>query len=167
VHHKLKFGSTESIYLLVDLISGFLLLRLFRQREDGVRAFKLWMINPAMLYGVFIFGRNEVYSIFFLVLSLVLAQRKRILLAALALGLSITCRSTSILLIPIYALTLTRNRSRQMVVLLASILPQVFQTVLVEKVIGLSPGYGTANLSVGPLGLLLINTISNKAPLYP
>src|SRR5688500_13556086 len=83
---------TKLVYLAVDLAIGILLLRLFYQIDQGLYAFQLWMINPAMLYGVFVYGRYESYAIFCLVLSLLCVKHERTISAALLLGLAVALR---------------------------------------------------------------------------
>jgi hypothetical protein len=157
--------STKFIYLILDLITGILLLRLFSQVERGLYAFKLWMINPAMLYGVFIYGRYEIYAIFFLVLSLILAQRQRALSAALALGLAIAFRSTPVLLLPIYTLILDRHRLKQLIIFILGVLPQLFITLFVEVGLGLHAAYDIDH-STGALSMLT-NAVFNPVTLFP
>jgi hypothetical protein len=157
--------STKLIYLILDLVTGILLLRLFSRVERGLYAFKLWMINPAMLYGVFIYGRYEVYAIFFLVLSLLLAQRQRALSSALAVGLAIAFRSTPILLLPIYTLILARQRLKQLLILILGILPQLFVTFVMEIGLGLHAAYDVDH-ATGALSMLT-NAAFSPVTLFP
>jgi hypothetical protein len=157
--------STKFIYLIVDLTTGVLLLRLFNQVERGLYAFKLWMINPAMLYGVFIYGRFEIYAIFFLVLSLIFAQRQRALSASIALGLAIAFRSTPILLLPIYTLLLSRQRWKQLLIFILGLLPQLFIMLFIEVGLGLRATYDVDH-STGALSMLT-NITFNPATVFP
>jgi hypothetical protein len=156
---------TKLIYFIVDIATGMLLLRLFQTINQGLYAFKLWMINPAMLYGVFIYGRYETYAIFCLVLSLLLIKHEKIWLAAFALGMAIAFRSTPILLLPIYALAVTRNRTKQIFFLALSILPQLLVILFMEVIFGFHPTYDVDH-STGPVSMLT-NAVFNPVTLFP
>jgi hypothetical protein len=91
-------------YLLFDLASAFLLLRLLEKKEAGKSAFKFWMVNPVSIFGVYLFGRFETIPIFFILLSLYYIKIRRNLRASFWLGVSILTRVYPVLFIPFYTL---------------------------------------------------------------
>lgn len=150
---------TKLIYLLVDLAAGLALLGLFATAAQGLLAFRLWMLNPAVLFAVFIYGRYEVYALFALVLSLVLARHERPLLATLLLGCAIAFRATPILLLPIYALTLARSWPRRAGLLLAGLAPQLLIVLVMERLRHYIPAYNVDH-PTGPLSGLVNSALS-------
>ncbi len=93
-------------YLLFDLASGLILLHFFTDLRKGLRAFKFWMVNPVMIYAVFIYGRYETYALFFILLSLFYLKRRRKMASALCLGLAIPSRAYALMYLPLYLLFL-------------------------------------------------------------
>ena len=59
-------------------------------------ALKIWLCNPVTLYAFYLFGRFESIPIFFFALTLRLAQKQRLLAAAVALGLTLNCQNKRI-----------------------------------------------------------------------
>lgn len=93
-------------YLLSDLASGLILLHFFTDIRKGLRAFKFWMINPVMIYAIFIYGRYEAYALFFILLSLLYLKRGRKMASALCLGLAIPSRAYTLMYLPFFLLFL-------------------------------------------------------------
>lgn len=156
---------TKLIYLFVDVVTAFALLYLFEHVDQGISAFRLWMLNPATIFAVFIYGRYESYALLCLVLSLVLIKREHILFAALMLGVAIAFRATPILLLPIYMLGLTKRRLHQIGLLVAGLLPQLLIVVVMEWIFKYIPAYNVDHRT-GPLSGLT-NTVFTPFSVFP
>ncbi len=93
-------------YLLFDLGCIALLARLVAGRARATAAVAFWALNPVLLFSVYLYGRYETIPLFFILWSLLLAQRQRPAWAALVLSLSVATRLYTVLLMPFYLLLL-------------------------------------------------------------
>ena len=75
-------------YLIFDIFLGFLLLKLIDPRKAAI-AFGLWIFNPISLYATYMMGQFDIIPTFFTVVSLYLATKNKLKLAALALGFGV------------------------------------------------------------------------------
>jgi len=155
-------------YLIADLVAVWLLLKLFNDRRQKRWAFALWMLSPGLLYAVYIFGRYETYSLLVIVGSLILAKRGRIFWAGLLLGVAVAFRTTPLFLVPVYALALTKDRWKQIVIFALGILPNALIVFFMEVVLHLKPAPYALSLVVssGPIGMLT-NRIFEPVPIMP
>lgn len=60
----------KSYYLIFDLGVAFLLLRLIKDGKKRLLAFRLWMLNPVVIFTSYFQGQFDVVPTFFVVLSL-------------------------------------------------------------------------------------------------
>jgi len=93
-------------YLIFDMGTAVLIFRMLAGKRGQFLALKIWLCNPVTLYAFYLFGRFESIPIFFFALTLRLAQKQRLLAAAVALGLTLNCRETYIILVPAFFLAL-------------------------------------------------------------
>ncbi len=110
-------------YVLADLAAGLVLLALLWPRNSHPsqvqggwrirRAWILWMLSPVALYATQLWTRYESYPVLAILIALLLAERGRVLWAAVVLGFAITLRTYPILFVPIFALVLYRDLPRQ------------------------------------------------------
>jgi hypothetical protein len=112
-------------YVLAELAAGLLLLWLAWGRDDGSprsaasvtrakRMWVFWMLSPAALYATVLFARYEAFPVLAVVAALFLVERRRMLWAAVVLGLGITLRTYPIMLVPVFALVGYRDLPRQL-----------------------------------------------------
>lgn len=88
-------------YLLVDVILFYGVIRLIR--KDKVNSVSIvWAFNPVSLYGIYAIGQFDILPAMFTFLSLLLFMRRKILLAGLILGISISFKIYPILLVPLF-----------------------------------------------------------------
>lgn len=132
---------TKVPYLFFDLVSGLILLHLFNDATKSKRAFKYWILNPVMIFAVYIFGRYEVYAAAFGLLSLFLLSRDRRSWGALILGVAVLFRTSMLLLVPIYAMATAKQWSKRFEIGLLGLLPFITTLVVLEGVLGLSPAF--------------------------
>lgn len=90
-------------YLFVDLSTGFLLASIFRDKYKRKLVFVLWILNPVTLYATFMMGQLDIIPVFFTVLSLYFASRKKLYWSMISLGLGGSFKMYPLLLIPIAA----------------------------------------------------------------
>ena len=92
-------------YLVCDLLTAIVLFQMFDNKVQALRCCKVWLFNPITLFAVYIFGRFESIPLLFLALSLLCIQKKRIILAAVCLGLCINGREMMNIYFPIFILS--------------------------------------------------------------
>jgi len=78
----------KSPYLIFDFSVAAILLKIAKTRKDGLTAYKLWMVNIVILHTCYMIGQIGLFTIFFSILALLFAIRKRpyLAVASLALG---------------------------------------------------------------------------------
>ncbi len=107
-----EFVSNDSIFRVLfiiklpffaaDLVTAWCVYRLCGAGHGARRATILWLFNPLVLFAVYIFGRFESIPVMFCALGLLALNRERIVLAAVAVGLSINSRELFIFLGPAF-----------------------------------------------------------------
>lgn len=86
-------------YLIFDLLTGFILLKLFDSTKKSLMAFGLWMFNPINLYATYMMGQFDIIPTFFIVLSIYFAVKNKFEWAALVLGGGIAFKLSPIFLV--------------------------------------------------------------------
>jgi hypothetical protein len=108
-------------YLFFDVGCVALLARLVAGRAREKAAVAFWAVNPVLLFSVYLYGRYETIPLFFVLWSLLLAQRRRPAWAVLVLSVSVATRLYTLLLMPFYLILLAdgwRDRLRLFAVML-------------------------------------------------
>jgi hypothetical protein len=93
-------------YLVFDLLTAGLIWKYFAGHRHQTLALTLWLFNPVTIYATYIFGRFEVISLFFLVLTALCLKDKRLLSASVAFGLALNCREINFIYIPAFLIAL-------------------------------------------------------------
>jgi hypothetical protein len=93
-------------YLLFDIGCVVALAGLVAGRVREKAAVAFWAVNPVLLFSVYLYGRYETIPLFFVLWSLLLAQRDRPGWAVLLLAVSVATRLYTLLLLPFYLLLL-------------------------------------------------------------
>jgi hypothetical protein len=89
-------------YLLFDLMTAILLLWLIRNPQTAVRAFKIWLFNPVVLYVTYVFGQFDIVAVFFMVLAFYYQQQSRRNATLLALAIAIFFKTFAIVAVPFF-----------------------------------------------------------------
>jgi len=89
-------------FFVADLVVAWCVYHFCGGDHSARRATVLWLFNPLMLFAVYIFGRFEAIPVMYCALGLLALQRERIVLAAIAIGLSINSRELFIFLGPVF-----------------------------------------------------------------
>ncbi len=115
-------------YLIFDLLTAFILFKLFNSEKQSKIAFTLWIFNPVNLYSTYMMGQFDIIPTFFVIFSLYLAGKSRVNLAALSLGLGIAFKIFPIfLLVPL--ILLGENYISKIKLFLLSVLPYLLSIV--------------------------------------
>lgn len=100
-------------FFVADLVTAWCVFKLCGENHAARRATVLWLFNPLMLFAVYIFGRFESIPVMYCALGLLAMSRGRILLAAIAVGLSINARELFIFLGPAFIALMCSGGARQ------------------------------------------------------
>jgi hypothetical protein len=79
---------TKMSFMFFDFASALLLLWLIKDREKALSAFKLWMVNPIVIYVSYFMGTYHIIAIPLLILALYLLKEGKLWKAMVLLGLS-------------------------------------------------------------------------------
>jgi len=77
----------KSYYLIFDLGVAFLLIRLIKGGKKKLLAFKLWMLNPVVIFTSYFQGQFDVVPTFFVVLSLYYIVKNKLAGSFFCLGI--------------------------------------------------------------------------------
>lgn len=91
-------------YLIFDLAIATVIWRFIDNAKARRVALLLWLFNPLTLYATYIFGRFEVFAIFFIALSALQLKQHKLLLASICFALALLCREIYLLLTPFFLL---------------------------------------------------------------
>lgn len=86
-------------YLIFDALAALTLFKLFNARREKILALGLWIFNPVSLYATYMMGQFDIIPTFFIILSVYLAVKNKLNLAALALGFGIAFKISPLFLV--------------------------------------------------------------------
>ena len=99
-------------YLLFDIASMFLLLRLLYDGEPlkKLKVFKYWVLNPLVIFVLYIFARHDIIGIFVMLIALLLAKNNRKYWAIIILSFGIALRFFPIMILPFMIFYLAKKK---------------------------------------------------------
>src|SRR2546422_9519863 len=89
-------------YLTFDLATAVLLLWLVREPLPAIRAFKIWLFHPVVVYVIYFFGQFDLIPVFFVILAYYFHQHGRKSAALFALAVAILFKDFAIALAPFF-----------------------------------------------------------------
>lgn len=115
-------------YLIFDLLTGLILIKLFNYSKKSLLAFTLWMFNPINLYATYMMGQFDIIPAFFIILSVYLVVKNKLNWAVLALGGGIAFKLSPVfLLIPL--IILGENNKEKLKLLFLGLLPYILSVI--------------------------------------
>ncbi len=112
IPHSFEFVSHYTIFrtmfvlklpfFVFDILTAFVLYAYFDNKEDGLNSCKLWLFNPITIFAFYVFGRFESIPIFFIAAGVLALKRKRVILAAILVGLCLNGREMMIIYSPLF-----------------------------------------------------------------
>lgn len=109
-------------YLIFDLLIGFILFKLFRDKKQANLALIIWLFNPISLLSTYMMGQFDIIPTLFTVLSIYFAVKNKLNWAAISLGIGIAFK-----LYPIFLLTplliLGKGTSEKIKIFILSLAP--------------------------------------------
>jgi hypothetical protein len=111
------------LYLIFDLACMFLILKLsFDDEPDNkLRAFKLWIFNPIVIFILYIFASDDIIAVLAVMVALLLAKRNRKYWAIAILAVSIAIKFFPIMILPLFIFYLARSKKDYVVLSLIGI----------------------------------------------
>ena len=92
-------------YLIFDVATACVIWRFVDKPELQRIAVLLWLFNPVTIFATYIFGRFEVFGLFFLAMTALQLKQDRVLMASLMFGLALLCREINLLFAPFLLLS--------------------------------------------------------------
>jgi hypothetical protein len=123
----------KSTYLIFDIAICILFLWIFKDDvKIGSRVFIFWILNPIIIFSVYIFGRFEVIPIFFILLSLYLLKKNNTIFGGLFLGIAIISRYYPLLLVPFILISFFNDLKERIIFLLFTSIPILLFNIIVR-----------------------------------
>lgn len=86
--------------LIMDIVIGYLLLRFFKDRKRGEKAFNLWMFNPFTIILIYAFSNIDLYAVLLTVIALLYLKWDKLLVASGFIGLAASFKLYPVLFVP-------------------------------------------------------------------
>lgn len=97
-------------FLLLDILSAFILLNLFNDGVKGFTAFKMWLLNPISLYVSYIFGQYDIFAVFFILMALFFIRKNKYGWSMVSLGIASAFKAIGIALMPLVIVFFLKNQ---------------------------------------------------------
>jgi len=120
-------------YLLFELGAVWVLAKLLKNKKDKLSLVKFWMVNPLLIFTLYIYGRYDAFCFFTLSLVLLTLKQKKNYLSALLLGVSVLFRMYPLLFVPVFVLLIGDTLKNKTKLLSLAFLP--YATWLILKFI--------------------------------
>lgn len=104
--------SLKIIYLIFELLTGWLIYKLLSNSKKQKMALALWFFNPINLYAISAIGQFDIIPTFFTVLSFFLWNKKKILFSGLSLGLAVAFKTYPLLFLPFFFLSKEKLKNK-------------------------------------------------------
>ena len=93
-------------YLLFDIATAWTIWRFVDNPLHKRIALVIWLFNPVTLFAIYIFGRFEVFGLFFLAATALQLKADRRLLAVFLFALALHCREINVIFAPFLLIAL-------------------------------------------------------------
>lgn len=101
-------------YLFFDIGCAVVMFRLGATIKQSRWLMIFWWLNPLTIYAIYIIGRHESITIFFILLSLLLLRQKHFSWGFVILGLAIALRYYPLFLLPFFIFSLPATLRRRL-----------------------------------------------------
>jgi hypothetical protein len=117
-------------YLLLELVTIKIFISFFKSSKEKFVTLLGWIFNPYMYYSLYVYGRNEILVVFFLVTFFWFARKKKFLVSSLLLGASVAVRLFTVILAPFYLVFVANNFKERVKHGLLVMVPLVFSVLI-------------------------------------
>lgn len=118
----------KSHYLIFDFGISFLLLRLVEDRKKRLLAFKLWMLNPLVIFTCYLHGQFDILPTFFVILSLYFVWKSKLGISLLCLAIGAAFKNFPLLFFIPALIFLGKNKREKLKLLLWAAVPYLLFT---------------------------------------
>lgn len=87
-------------YLLFDIALAFVLMGFFKSEEQREKVLLLWLFNPFSIALIYLYSNFDIIPAFITISSILLAQKRKLVLAAFLLGLGVGFKAYPLLFFP-------------------------------------------------------------------
>lgn len=87
-------------YLFLDIVIAFLIIKFTDEKVDKRKLFTLWLFNPFSIILIYVFSNIDIIPVTLTILSLLLAYKRKLILAALLLGIAAGFKAYPLLFLP-------------------------------------------------------------------
>lgn len=86
--------------LLLDLTTGFVLMKFFSDKRKANKALMLWLFNPFTIFILYAFSNIDIFAVLLTVIAFLFAEKKKLLPAAAILGIASCFKLYPLMFIP-------------------------------------------------------------------
>ncbi len=108
-------------YLVLDILTGFLLMQFFVNRQDQKKAAVFWLFNPIWLILIHIYSNFDIIPVFITTAALLLFIKGKNFLSAVLIGVAAGFKAYPLLFLP-FMMLYTKNLKQSLVTLLSGLI---------------------------------------------
>lgn len=157
--------------LFMDIYIAFLMLKFFKDKKDGERAFTLWLFNPFTIILIYAFSNIDLYAVLLSLIAFLYIKRDKLLKASIFIGLAASFKLYPVLFVPFLLMKAKTTKEKVLsvfiplltllIVTLPFFSPAFVQSALIS---GLSTRIFSPGFSIGfgesiIVGLFLLSTL--------
>lgn len=86
--------------LLMDISIAFIILKFFKDKKDGEKAFTLWLFNPFTIILIYAFSNVDLYAVLLTLIAFLYIKRDKLIKASIFVGLAASFKLYPILFVP-------------------------------------------------------------------
>lgn len=86
--------------LIMDILIAYLLLKFFKEKEKGEKAFELWLFNPFTIVLIYAFSNIDLYAVMLTLIAFLLVKQQKLINASIVLGIAVAFKLYPLLLLP-------------------------------------------------------------------
>lgn len=91
-------------YLILDIITAFLLTQFFKEKKQKQKVFLFWLFNPILLYAIYGLGNFDILPSLLVLLAVLLVLKNKKGLGGLTLGIAVAFKTYPLLFLPFLAI---------------------------------------------------------------
>jgi hypothetical protein len=121
-------------YLFFDLGIVLILHALENSFGKTISLIKYWWLNPILLFAVYVFGRHEIITLFFVFLSIYLVRHDKWVWSLLSLGVAIALRYYALFLLPFYVFSAPWDWKKRVEGILIGLIPWMLVNLFTQVI---------------------------------
>lgn len=144
-------------YLIFDLGCVAVLFKIFKGKSARTLVAVSWAFNPLVLHSVYMWGRYEIFSIFFILCAFYYVKKNNAIWSILMYGLAVAFRMPYMLVLPLFIIYFSKNWKDGLKYTLLGLLPFLISNKLLSV---LGPNTSDYYTSIGFFSYFLSSQIS-------